>query len=192
MKTVIKCTDGSVAVMTLVDGEVNRYLFMRYSSEHPDADLPFQDAVAQNPQWKEDYLSTTLRKWGDANPGKYASHRDMEDSAIPTDREFRNAWTDTTPELVIDIDMAKARTIYLDRLRIKRDSELALLDIEALKAIEQGDTATLQTVAAQKQALRDLPETISADLEAAKTVGDLKAISVVTAIENAKLTTVTP
>ena len=49
-----------------------------------------------------------IEKWKLANPEKYVSHRQMPDSAIPTDRTFREAWTDTTPELVIDIDMAKA------------------------------------------------------------------------------------
>jgi hypothetical protein len=143
MKTVIKCTDGSVAVMTLVEG----------------ADL-----------------DEALRKWGDVNPGKYLSHRDMENSAIPKDREFREAWTDTTPEAVIDIDMVKARKIHLDRIRVKRNAALDVLDIEALKAIEKSDTVTLTAVAAKKQALRDLPQTMAADLEAAKTVDDLKKI----------------
>ncbi len=143
MRTVIKCTDGSVAVMTLVEG----------------ADL-----------------SEALRKWGEVNPGKYLSHRDMEDSAIPKDREFREAWTDTTPEAVIDIDMVKARKIHLDRIRVKRNAALADLDIESLKAIEKSDTFTLKTVADQKQALRDLPQNIAVSLESAKTIDELKKI----------------
>ena len=49
-----------------------------------------------------------IEKWKLANPEKYVSHRQMPDSAIPTDRTFREAWADTTPELTIDIDMAKA------------------------------------------------------------------------------------
>ncbi len=144
MKTVINCTDGSVAVMALVEG----------------ADL-----------------DTAINKWMAIKPsGTYLSHRDMEDSAIPTDREFREAWADTTPEPVIDIDMVKARKIHLDRIRVKRNAKFAALDIESLKAIEKSDTVTLAAIAAQKQALRDLPQTIAASLEAAKTVTDLKAI----------------
>ena len=49
-----------------------------------------------------------IEKWKLANPEKYVSHRQMPDSAIPTDRTFREAWEDTTPELTIDIDTAKA------------------------------------------------------------------------------------
>lgn len=90
MKTVIKCTDGSVAVMTLVDG----------------ADL-----------------AEALRKWGDVNPGKYLSHREMPDDAIPIDRRLRDAWGDTTQELIIDIDTTKAKTCLAklaDRLALEK------------------------------------------------------------------------
>lgn len=143
MKTVIKCTDGSVAVMTLVDG----------------ADL-----------------SESLRKWGDVNPGKYLSHRDMPDEAIPTDRTFREAWADTTPELVIDVDMPKARSIHLNRIREKRNAELSRLDIESIKAQDINDNATLQTIRARKQELRDLPTTITPQINAALTPDDLKLV----------------
>lgn len=143
MKTVIKCTDSSVAIMTLVGG----------------ADL-----------------SEALRKWGDVNPGKYLSHRDMEDSTIPKDREFRGAWTDTTPEAIIDIDIVKARAIHLDRIRVKRNTELTRLDIEGIKAEDMGLTEELARIRAEKQVLRDLPQTLQKDLDAAKTVDELKAI----------------
>ena len=143
MKTVIKCTDGSVAVMTLVDG----------------ADL-----------------SEALRKWNDVNPGKYLSHRDMEDDAIPTDREFREAWTDTTPELIIDIDMVKARKIHLDRIRAKRNKELDRLDKEQIKAQDQNNTVEVEKIKTQKQVLRELPQTIAAALEAAQTTEELKKV----------------
>lgn len=143
MKTVIKYTDGSVTVMTLVDG----------------AD-PLE----------------AIRKWSDVNPGKYLSHRDMEDGAIPKDREFREAWTDTTPEAVIDIDMPKARKIHLDRIRVKRNEKLAELDIEQIKASDQGRTTDLETIRSLKQALRDIPQVIAAKIDKAKTVDDLKKV----------------
>ena len=143
MKTVIKCIDGSVAVMTLVEG----------------ADL-----------------SKALRKWSDVNLGKYLSHREMGDSTIPKDREFREAWADITPESIIDIDMVKARAIHLARIRVKRNAELTRLDTEAIRAEDMGLTAELEKIRAKKQALRDLPQAIKADLDAAKTVNDLKAI----------------
>lgn len=143
MKTIIKCVDGSIAVMTLVDG----------------ADL-----------------AEALRKWGDVNPGKYSSHRDMPDEAIPTDRTFREAWVDTTPELVIDVDMPKARAIHLNRIREKRNAKLARLDVESIKAQDMNDNAALQTIRARKQELRDLPTTITPQINAALTPADLKLV----------------
>lgn len=143
MKTVIKCTDGSVAVMTLVNG----------------ADL-----------------SEALRKWGDVNAGKYLSHREMPDDVIPSDRTFRNAWADTTPELTIDVDMVKARSIHLERIRIKRNAELSKLDVQATKAQDIGDAETLAQIRARKQELRDLPATLAPTLASALSVDALKAI----------------
>jgi hypothetical protein len=117
-----------------------------------------------------------IGKWKQQWPGKYVSHREMPDDAIPTDRTFREAWTDTTPEAVIDIDMAKAREIHLTRLRAERDALLIKLDQESIKAQDQGLTEELQIIRATKQALRDLPDTIQADLAAAKTTDELKQI----------------
>ena len=143
MKTIIKCTDGSVAVMTLVAGA--------------------DEAEA-------------LEKWKLVNPDTYISHRQMPDSAIPSDRTFRDAWADITPELTIDIDMAKARDIHLERIRIKRNAELSKLDIQATKAQDVGDAETLTQIRARKQELRDLPTTLAPTLAAATSVDALKAI----------------
>ena len=143
MKTIIKCTDGGVAVMTLVEG----------------ADL-----------------NIAIGKWKQANPNKYLGHREMPDDVIPTDRTFRDAWADTTPELIIDIDMAKARDIHLERIRIKRNAELSKLDIQATKAQDVGDADALTQIRVRKQELRDLPATLAPTLASAATVDALKAI----------------
>jgi len=121
-------------------------------------------------------FDTALGKWKDAHPNKYISHREMPDDVIPTDRTFRDAWADTTPELTIDIDMAKARNIHLDRIRIKRNAELSKLDIQATKAQDIGDAETLTQIRARKQELRDLPATLAPTLASAASVDALKAI----------------
>jgi len=121
-------------------------------------------------------LAEALRKWGEAHPGKYVSHRDMQDSVIPTDREFRNAWEDVTPQPVIDFNMTKARLIHLGRIRVKRDAALAVLDVEMVKALGSGNTALRDSVEVQKRVLRDLPQTIAVRLAAANTIQALKAI----------------
>jgi|TARA_R110000868_G_scaffold89762_2_gene249686 multidrug efflux pump subunit AcrB len=121
-------------------------------------------------------LSEALRKWGDLHPNKYISHREMPEEAIPLDRTFRDAWADTTPELTIDIDMAKARSIHLERIRIKRNTELSKLDIQATKAQDIGDTETLTQIRVRKQELRDLPSTLASTIASAVSVDALKAI----------------
>lgn len=119
---------------------------------------------------------TALDKWKAAHLGKYLSHREMPDEAIPIDRTFRDAWTDTTPELTIDVDMAKARAIYLDSIRIKRNAELSKLDIQATKAQDVGDADALTQIRVRKQELRDLPATLAQALASADSVDALKAI----------------
>jgi hypothetical protein len=117
-----------------------------------------------------------LRKWADVNPNQYISHREMPIEAIPTDRSYRGAWADTTPELTIDIDMVKAREIHLQRIRIKRNDELSKLDVEVMKAQDIGDTEKLAQIRQRKQELRDLPTTLRPTLDAANSVDELKAI----------------
>ena len=143
MKTIIKCTDGCVAIMTLVDG----------------ADL-----------------DTAIGKWQQVHPNMYLSHREMPDDVIPTDRTFRDAWADTTSELTIDVDMAKARAIHLNSIRIKRNAELSKLDIQATKAQDVGDADALTQIRVRKQELRDLPATLAPSLASAVSVDALKAI----------------
>jgi len=121
-------------------------------------------------------LTDSLNKWALMHPNQYISHREMPDEAIPTDRTFRNAWADITSELTIDIDMAKAREIHLDRIRIQRNSELSKLDVEVMKAQDIGDTEKLAQIRQRKQELRDLPTTLRPTLDAANSVDELKAI----------------
>ena len=56
------------------------------------------------------------------------------------------------------INMDKARGIHMDRIREVRNAELAKKDIEYMKALE-ADDGRAATVAAEKKALRDIPQT---------------------------------
>ena len=53
------------------------------------------------------------------------------------------------------IDMAKAKEIHKNNIRIARKPKLAELDVEFQKALETGASTT--DIAAKKQALRDAP-----------------------------------
>lgn len=77
----------------------------------------------------------------------------VDESVIPTDRTFRNAWKAVSGTVVHD--MPKALSIAQDKVREARAPKLAALDVEFMRAVETGDTAKQAQVAAQKQRLRD-------------------------------------
>ena len=72
----------------------------------------------------------------------------------------------------INVNMSKARVIQMDAIRIARDAELDARDITFMRAVEAGDTVTQATIAAEKQTLRDIPQTF--DLKIARTPAQLK------------------
>ena len=53
------------------------------------------------------------------------------------------------------IDMAKAREIHKDKIRVARAEKFKELDLEFTKALEAGTSTT--DIAAKRQALRDAP-----------------------------------
>lgn len=97
--------------------------------------------------------------------------RECDDSELPTDRYFRDAWEDQTTAVIVN--MPKARIIHMTRIRKVRDQELASLDVPYLKALESGDGPEQQRIAALKQALRDIPQTF--DLAKYRAPNTLKA-----------------
>ena len=94
-----------------------------------------------------------------------------EESTLPVDRNFRAAWE--APTGTVKVNMPKARNIHMDRIRVARNTALAVLDIPFMKAVEAGDTAAQAAVTAQKQTLRDIPQDFS--LDAFDTPENLKA-----------------
>ena len=111
---------------------------------------------------------------GDANdaikdvPSGFA-YEIVDDSVIPTDRSFRNAWVQDSK--TIKTDMAKAREIHKTNIRNARVSKLAELDIEFQKALETSSSTT--DVVSKKQALRDAPA--DSAIASATTEAKLKA-----------------
>ena len=67
----------------------------------------------------------------------------------------------------IRINIDKAKAIKLDLLRADRAPKLAALDLAFMRAVEQGDLLAQASIAAEKQAMRDvtkqpLPDDVSA------------------------------
>ena len=63
------------------------------------------------------------------------------------------------------VNMDKARAIHMDEIRKVRDVELAAKDITFMRAVEAGDTDTQALIAAEKQTLRDIPQTFALTTE---------------------------
>jgi hypothetical protein len=59
----------------------------------------------------------------------------------------------------VTVNMAKALAIHLAEIRRVRNAELVRLDVPSIRATEAGDTAAQATIAAEKQILRDIPQT---------------------------------
>lgn len=95
---------------------------------------------------------------------------------IPADRTFRDAWVrDMTPgPMAATVDMAKARSIHMGRIREARNARLPNLDVSLSRAVGRSDQMEVQRIEAERQALRDLPQTF--DLSGATTPDDLAAL----------------
>lgn len=130
-------------------------------------------ALAAAPDQLGVIVEAEIRQWHQSSGGqRIVSWRAMPDEAIPADRTFRNAWHDTTPERVIDIDMVKARDIWRDVMRAVRKPLLEALDLAVMRASETNQP--LANLVKQKQALRDV--TTDPAIEAAQTPDELRAV----------------
>jgi hypothetical protein len=94
----------------------------------------------------------------------------IEDSELPKDRTFRNAWKSTNG--FIEHDMEKCREIHREKLRRLRKPKLEAADVEFIRALEQG--LPTPEIAARKQALRDV--TADPAIESATSPEELKSV----------------
>ena len=89
--------------------------------------------------------------------GLYFRYGGIQDSTGARDGRD-GAWemdTDGTPR----VNMAKARGVQMDKIRVQRNAELVKKDLEALLAIEAGNTSDQTRIAAEKVTLRQIPQT---------------------------------
>ncbi len=125
--------------------------------------------VTPSPNWKGTIQALAAK---DVPAGR--TYQIIEDTEIPKDRTYRNAWKEG--KKAIDIDMPKARNIFLDNVRVLRNAKLAELDVEVVKKVERGES--MAELAMEKQRLRDLPATLSVELEKCKSVEDFENIKI--------------
>ena len=90
---------------------------------------------------------------------------------VPSDRNFRNAWT--LSGNVIAEDLATAKTIFKDKIREVRGPLLEAEDVVYMKALEADDATAKTNSVNKKKALRDAPAAQA--ITDADTIAKLKA-----------------
>ena len=94
---------------------------------------------------------------------------DASAATVPTNRDFRGAWS--LSGSVISEDMTKAKEIFKDKIREVRKPLLEDKDVELMKALEAGTSTT--AIATAKDALRNAPS--ASAIGSATTITELKA-----------------
>jgi hypothetical protein len=112
-----------------------------------------------------------VNTWQASYPVQAVGFRIADKAAVPSDRTFRNAWTDDNPTDTVDVDMGKAKAIWVAKWREAREPLLKQLDLEYMQADEAKNEAKKLEIVAKKRALRNVTET---DLGAADTPEKLK------------------
>jgi hypothetical protein len=72
--------------------------------------------------------------------------------------------------MAITIDITKAKEVWKNKIRFKRARALKKLDLDFMKAQEEGTSTT--SIVADKNTLRDLPEQV----DTATTTDEIKAV----------------
>lgn len=130
---------------------------------------PVAGVVAEWAETEEEWIRRVAIK---SIPGDATEIHVVDESEIPSDREFRDALVVIQGK--VEHDMGKCVEIHKRRLREMRAPKLAALDADYMKALEAGDTARMTAIAKKKQALRDV--TADPALGKAATPTALKAV----------------
>jgi len=158
MLCLIKRADGGVSIAFFTDPQPAEPI---EGEETPPVITPKEVMQRNFDRWsasaKPEWLPATIEAFN---------------GALPPDKAFRNAWEANGSEVAVN--MAKARGIHRDRLRVARAPLLAVLDVEYTRADEAGDANAKKAIAARKQALRDV--TADPAIEAATTPAELAAV----------------
>jgi hypothetical protein len=126
---------------------------------------PVDGMVADWAETEDEFIARVAAR---SVPADATNVRVVDESEIPGDRVFRDAWKDAGGKL--DVDFAKAQEITKERLRRERAPLLEVLDVQFMRAVETGADTT--AIVAEKQRLRDLP----ALADSAGSLDQLKAL----------------
>ena len=94
-----------------------------------------------------------------------------EATSIPSNRDFRDAWS--LSGKVISEDISVAKTLFKDKIREVRQPLLEAEDVVYMKAMEADDASAKTASITKKNALRDAPA--ASAIGSASTIAELKA-----------------
>ena len=124
-----------------------------------------------NPATKKPF---TVQEVADKDVPDGVSYSIVEDSTVPTDLSFRDAWVGVgigTTGATVTEDITKAKEIHKKNIRLARASKFTDLDIQFQRATET--SADTSAIVAKKQALRDAPA--ASGIATASNTTELKA-----------------
>lgn len=125
-------------------------------------------------QWMNESLLNTVELCAELSVPNGAPYRIIDEEHLPSDRHFRNAWTDEYPTHTVDINIEKAKEIHLENLRFERNQQLQKLDIDYTIAHERGHTDVVEIIKEKKQTLREMPEIAKEEMKSISSVDELK------------------
>jgi hypothetical protein len=170
----------SVGPARLIDGDGRAFRVVAFAgnvlvAEHGGMTLKVLHHIERTQDWRADSIPgfavelenprDVIAQWPDADDivGVHAVDE------VP-DSSFFEVWT--FADRRVQIDIPKARNIWRDQMRRAREPLLAALDVDYLRADENGDELMKRDVMARKKELRDV--TREAAIERAETPDELK------------------
>ncbi len=153
-----------VIIWTRPDGHVSMTSLALQDSTRPPGDT--EDDLVQRAIAREQ--SRLEAKYGAPCTAVVVNDTDLP---MADHDDFFDAWE--CPAGTVQVNMSKARTLHMDTIRGVRNKELERLDVSYIVALEAGDTTSQTQIAAEKQTLRDVPQTF--DLNGFSTPADLRA-----------------
>jgi len=130
---------------------------------------PSESIIAQyGPTGAVDHLEAKLSLTATMNPAG------IESDDLPYKGRLRNAWRRQGPNAVV-VDMPEARALKTDLVRKDRDHRLNESDKEMQRAQDKNNPAEIARLKSKREALRDLPANIQADLAQIQTASELDA-----------------
>lgn len=115
-------------------------------------------------------INEIISKWEAANNGvKVIKYVAINKDEFPISKEFRNAWSFDGDS--VKVNMAKARDIHRDKLRMSRSIYFEPLERAQRQALTIGDMKSAKSLELKLQSLRDI--TSDPKIESAQTPYDL-------------------